>query len=104
MLKDLQLKPHPRRLIGELLERGELSTVLWTPNGDHKQGELMRVLSIGDRAHDFLPGVAVGHVVVLNPERYGSTFSVEDLDTHMPEHYHIVNADDVLAIYTGDVS
>lgn len=97
-----ELRPHPKRLIGQLLRRGRVSAILYTPNDDRKIGELMHVHAIGDKARDYLPEVNVGAVVVLNPERYGTTLTITDDDGRTHE-YHTVNADDVLSIWAGEL-
>ena len=93
----MNIIPHPNRVIGELLERGGLSSTIWTPGDEHKQAELMRVHYVGARVNDLFGDITPGDIVLLNPERYGSTLRVEDDDTGEVTELHTTDADNLLA-------
>lgn len=98
----MKIIAHPRRVIGELLERGPQSNIIWTPNSDTKQAELMRVVSVGSKVHEIFDDVKPGDLMLLSPERYGTTMCIIDDDTGEMQELHVANAEDLLA-HIGEV-
>ena len=98
----MKITAHPHKVIGELLERGPQSSIIWTPNGDRKQAELMRVISVGSKVHEIFENVKPGDLMLLSPERYGANMTIKDDETGEVQELHVARAEDLLA-HVGDV-
>jgi hypothetical protein len=98
----MRITAHPHRIIGELLERGPQSNVIWTPDGERKQAELMRVISVGSKVHEIFDNVRPGDLMLLSPERYGANMTVKDDETGEVQELHVARAEDLLA-HVGDI-
>ena len=93
----MKITAHPHRVIGEHIPQGPQSSIIWTPNGDRKQAELMRIVSVGAKVHEIFDNVEPGDLVLLNPEHWGAVLYIEDTDTGERQELHVVPASDLLA-------
>lgn len=93
----MKITAHPHRVIGELLEQGPRSSVIWTPDGERKQAELMRVISVGSKVHEIFDNVKPGDLILLSPERYGANMTIRDDETGETQKLHVARAEDLLA-------
>ena len=98
----MKITAHPHRIIGELLERGPQSSVIWTPDTERKQAELMRVISVGSKVHEIFDNVKPGDLMLLSPERYGANMTIKDDETGEVQELHVARAEDLLA-HVGEV-
>ncbi len=98
----MKITAHPHRIIGELLERGPQSSVIWTPDTDRKQAELIRVISVGSKVHEIFDNVKPGDLMLLSPERYGANMTIKDDETGEVQELHVADAEDLLA-HVGEV-
>lgn len=98
----MKITAHPHRIIGELLQRGPQSSLIWTPDNERKQAELIRVISVGSKVHEIFDNVKPGDLMLLSPERYGANMTVKDDETGEIQELHVARAEDLLA-HIGDV-
>ena len=81
----------PKKVIGQLIEQGQQSKIIWTPNEDRKQNELMRVAKVGPEVHETAPG----DVIVLKDGWVGAELTLTDDDGVLHE-YIVVHENDCL--------
>lgn len=98
----MKITAHPHRIIGELLKQGPQSSVIWTPNSERRQAELMRVISVGSKVHEIFDDVKPGDIMLLSPETYGANIVIRDDETGEVQELHVARAEDLLA-HVGDV-
>ncbi len=98
----MKITAHPDRIIGELLERGPQSNVIWTPDTRRKQAELIRVISVGSKVHEIFDNINPGDLMLLSPERYGANMTIRDDETGEVQELHVARAEDLLA-HIGDI-